>query len=122
MHESYWITNLLNHLFAGPVDALLNLVGVHPADPAAPINDTFGMEVLVALLLVVFFAIVRMSLSVENPGAMQQVAEMIHEFTGESAHQIIGHGYQRFQAFTTTVFLFVLTANMMGLIAGVIPP
>ena len=106
MHESYWITNLLNAMFAGPVDALMNLVGKPPVDPAHPINDNYALEVLIAFALIALFAIVRMRLSVENPGALQQVAEMIHEFTGDSAEQIIGHGYQRFQAFTTCVFVF----------------
>jgi F-type H+-transporting ATPase subunit a len=122
MHESFWITKLLNQIFAGPVDSLMNLVGVHPANPAAPINDTFSLEVLVALGLIVFFALVRMSLSVENPGAMQQVAEMMHEFTGSHSEQIIGHGYERFQAFVTCVFLFVVCNNLLGLIPGVVTP
>lgn len=122
MQESFWITNLLNHLFSGPVDSLLNLVGIHPANPAAPIGNTFALEVLVAFGLIVFFALVRMSLSVENPGAMQQVAEIIDEFTGSHADQIIGHGYERFQAFVTCVFLFVICNNLMGLIPGVVTP
>ena len=122
MHESYWITNLLNAIFAGPVDALLNLVGVHVADPAHPINDTFALEFLIALALIAFFAIIRVNLSVESPGALQQVAEMIHEFTGESAEQIIGHGYQRFQAFTTCVFVYIIIMNLTGLIPGIVTP
>jgi F-type H+-transporting ATPase subunit a len=122
MHESYWITNLLNALFAGPVVALMNLVGVHPADPAHPINDNFALEVLIALALIALFGIVRMKLSVENPGALQQVVEMIHEFTGDSAEQIIGHGYQRFQAFTTCVFVFIIIMNLTGLIPGIVTP
>jgi F-type H+-transporting ATPase subunit a len=122
MHDSYWITNLLNALFAGPVDALMNVVGVHPADPAHPINNDFALEILIALALIAFFAIVRMSLSVENPGSLQQVAEMIHEFSGGQADQIIGHGYQRFQAFTTCVFVYVLLLNLTGLIPGIITP
>ncbi len=122
MHDSYWITNLLNALFAGPVDALMKVVGVHPADPAHPINNDFALEVLIAFGLIAFFAIVRMSLSVENPGALQQVAEMIHEGVGGQAEQIIGHGYQRFQAFTTCVFLFIIIMNLTGLIPGIITP
>jgi F-type H+-transporting ATPase subunit a len=122
MPQSYWITNLLNALFAGPVSALLNAVGVHPADAAHPINDTFALEFLIALCLIVFFAIVRMNLSVENPGALQHVAEMINEFTGGSAEQIIGHGYERFQAFTTCVFLYIIVMNLTGLIPGVVTP
>ena len=122
MIPNFWITRLLNHLFAPAVTALMNLMGVHPADPARPINDAYALEVLVALGLVVFFLIVRFTLSVEKPNPAQQIAEMIHEFTGMNASQIIGHNYERFQAFTTCVFLFIVINNMLGLIPGVVTP
>jgi F-type H+-transporting ATPase subunit a len=122
MPPNFWITRLLNHLFAPVVAALMNMVGVHPVDPARPINDTYALEVLVAFCLVVFFLIVRFTLSVENPNVAQQIAEMIHEFTGTNASQIIGHNYERFQAFTTCVFLFIVINNLLGLIPGVVTP
>ena len=122
MVPNFWITRLLNQLFAPAVTALLNLVGLHPADPARPINDTYALEVLVAACLVVFFLIVRFTLSVEKPNPAQQIAEMIHEFTGSHAEQIIGHHYERFQAFTTCVFLFIVINNLLGLIPGVVTP
>ena len=123
MLPNFWITRLLNHLFAPAVAALMNMVGDHPADPARPINDTYALEVLVAFCLVVFFLIVRLTLSVEKPNPAQQIAEMIHEFTGSHAQQIIGgHNYERFQAFTTCVFLFIVINNLLGLIPGVVTP
>ena len=122
MPPNFWITRLLNHLFAPVVSALMNLVGVHPADPARPINDAFALEVLVALCLIAFFLIVRFRLSVEKPNPAQQIAEMIHEFTGTNASQIIGHNYERFQAFATCVFLFIVILNLLGLIPGVVTP
>ena len=122
MLPNLWITRLLNHLFAPVVVALMNMVGVHPADPARPINDAYALEVLVAFCLIVFFLIVRFTLSVEKPNPAQQLAEMIHEFTGSSASQIIGHNYERFQAFTTCVFLFIVINNLLGLIPGVVTP
>lgn len=122
MEHQFWITNILNHLFAAPVDALLNLARVHPANPDAPINNTFALEVLVAGGLILFFALVRATLSVERPNPAQQVAEMIHEFVGSNADQIIGHGYERFQAFVTCIFLFVVCNNLLGLIPGVVTP
>src|SRR5579864_7942885 len=122
MPPNFWITRLLNHLFAPAVAALMNMVGVHPADPARPINDTYALEVLVAFCLVVFFLIVRFTLSVERPNPAQQIAEMIHEFTGSHAQQIIGGHYERFQAFTTCVFLFIVINNLLGLIPGVVTP
>ena len=94
----------------------MNMVGVHPADPARPINDTFALEVLVALGLIVFFLIVRFTLSVEKPNPAQQIAEMIHEFTGSNASQIIGHDYERYQAFHHLRFSFRLINNLLGLI------
>jgi F-type H+-transporting ATPase subunit a len=115
-------TKLLNLVFAGPVDALLGAVGVHPAHPNAPINNTFALEVLVVLGFIAFFAIVRASLSVEKPGAPQQFAELIHEFIGGQASTVIGHGYERFQAFVTCIFLFVLVCNIIGLIPGIEAP
>jgi F-type H+-transporting ATPase subunit a len=122
MHGPLAVTQFLNHILAGPVDALLQLVGVHPANPAAPINDAFALELLVVLGFIAFFAIVRMTLSVEAPGTPQQLAEMVHELIGEQAETIIGHGYGRFQAFVTCVFLFILTCNLLGLIPGVKAP
>jgi F-type H+-transporting ATPase subunit a len=47
---------------------------------------------------------------------------MIHEFIGDQAEQVIGHGYQRFQAYVTCIFLFVLLNNLSGLIPGITAP
>ncbi len=55
----------------------------------------------------------------EKPNPAQQIAEMIHEFTGSQAEQVIGHGYERFQAFVTCILLFVLLNNLLGLIPGI---
>jgi F-type H+-transporting ATPase subunit a len=113
---------LLNNLFGGAVAALLQAMGIHPAHPAAPINDTFALELLVVCGLIAFFAVVRLTLTVEKPNPAQQIAEMIHEFTGGQGDQIIGHGHERFQAFVTCILLFVLLNNVLGLIPGVITP
>lgn len=122
MEAPLGITNLLNHTFAGPVDSLLKMVGVHPANPAAPIDDTFSVELLVVLGFIAFFIWVRAGLSVEKPPLQQHVAELIHEFIGGQAKAIIGHKYERFQAFVTCLFLFILTCNLLGLIPGIAPP
>jgi F-type H+-transporting ATPase subunit a len=122
MPETLAITRLLNHLFGGIVASLLQTVGVHPANPAAPIDDTFALELLVAGCLILFFLVVRFTLSVEKPNPAQQIAEMLHDFTGAQADSIIGHGYERFQAFVTCIFLFVLLNNLLGLIPFITTP
>jgi F-type H+-transporting ATPase subunit a len=121
MHESLAVTRWLNELFGGLVAAVLHSVGL-ASDPATAINDAFALELLVAAGLIAFFFVVRLSLSVERPNPAQQIAEMIHEFVGGQAEQIIGHGFERFQAFVTCVFLFVLINNLLGLIPGVVAP
>jgi F-type H+-transporting ATPase subunit a len=122
MPESLALTRLLNHMFGGAANSLLHMVGVHPANAAAPITDAYAVELLVVALLIAFFVVVRLTLSVEKPNPAQQIAEMVHEFTGSMGDQIIGHGYEKYQAYVTCIFLFVLLNNLVGLIPGVPAP
>jgi F-type H+-transporting ATPase subunit a len=109
-------TVLLNHLFAGPVTALLTAVGIHPAHPNAPIPDHVAMQVLVFAILTVFFIAVRSSLSVENPGALQHVMESVYNFMDMQSEEIIGHDNKRYLSYLITLGLFILCCNMLGLI------
>jgi F-type H+-transporting ATPase subunit a len=122
MAEPLALTRILNHAFAGPVDSLLNTVGMPPKHLDAPIGDAFALELLIAAILLAFFIVVRATLSVEKPAPVQQFAEMIHEFIGGQADQIIGHGYEQFQSFATIVFLFILSCNLIGLVPGINSP
>jgi len=54
------------------------------------------MEILVVLVLLVFFLAVRASLSVEKPGGLQHLVEATEEFIAEQAHGVMGHGYERY--------------------------
>jgi len=122
MPETLALTRLLNAIFGGPVTSLLNAIGVHPANTSAPITDAFALELLIAAVLLAFFIVVRFTLSVEKPAPPQQFAEMIHEFVGGQAEQIIGHGYERFQSLVTIVGIFILAMNLIGLIPGINSP
>jgi len=93
MPESLAWTRLLNGIFSGPLTALLASLGIAVKHPGAPITDAFALEFLIALVMLAFFLAVRLTLSVEKPAPVQQFAEMIHEFVGGQAEQIIGHGY-----------------------------
>ena len=118
MPEQLSFTVLLNHLFAAPVTRVLTALHVPPAYPAAPITNTVAMEILVTLILLVFFIAVRASIKVENPGPVQHIAEMLHGFVSSQSESIIGHGYERFVPFLTVVGIFILLANMLGLVPG----
>ena len=125
MPESFALVRLLNALFMGVEVKAFQSIGILPAEAAekaVKVNQAFGLELLVAAGLIAFFVLVRLTLSVEKPNPAQQIAEVIHEVGGGLADQIIGHGYERFQAFVTCIFLFVLINNLLGLIPGVSAP
>jgi F-type H+-transporting ATPase subunit a len=125
MPESFAFVRLLNGLFMGVEVKAFQSIGVvstEAAQNAIKVNQALALELLVTVGLIAFFAIVRMTLSVERPNPAQQIAEMIHETGGGLADQIIGHGYERFQAFVTCIFLFVLINNLLGLIPGIAAP
>jgi len=120
--EQLWFTALLNRLFGGPVLSLLLALGIHPKHSSAPISNSFAMEVLVALLLITFFTAVRLRLSVEQPGALQQAAEWIENFIGNMGHEIIGHHYKPYHAYLVTLGLFILSCNLIGIIPSLESP
>jgi F-type H+-transporting ATPase subunit a len=121
MVEQLALTHALNSVFGAPVASLLHVVGIQ-ADPQTAITNAFALELLVATLMIAFFLVVRLTLSVEKPGAVQHTAELLHEFIGGQADPILGHDTGQFQAFITCVFLFVLLNNVLGLIPGIDTP
>src|SRR5258706_3279190 len=122
MHEQLWFTALLNKFFAGPTTALLHALRIQPVDPQNPIADFVAMQILVALIMLLFFALVRSRLSPEKPGAIQHMAEMVHEFIAGQSDDIIGHHSERYVPFVLTLFLFILISNLIGLIPGFASP
>src|SRR5882672_11512991 len=116
--EQLWFTALLNRLFGGPVLSLLLAFGIHPKHEATPISNSFAMELLVVLLLTLFFIVVRMRLSVDNPGGLQHSMESIEGFIGQMGHEIIGHNYKTYQPYLVALAMFILSCNLIGLIPG----
>lgn len=116
------LTRILNEHFAAPVTAFLNALHIRSASPDAPITNAFAMELLVFALLLAYFIAVRLTLSVEKPAAVQHLAEMTNEFVTEQGESIIGHGYERFVSYLTVLVLFILLANLMGLVPGLESP
>jgi F-type H+-transporting ATPase subunit a len=117
-----FLTRLLNHWFATPLDALLARLGIHPANPAQPINNALTLELIVFTGLILFFILVRSRLSVEKPGPAQQLAEMTHEFVNNQAEQVMGHGHDPHLPVLTCLLVFILLCNCIGLFPGVDTP
>ncbi|MGA3011786.1 MAG: F0F1 ATP synthase subunit A [Terracidiphilus sp.] len=125
MPEFLSLAHLLNTLFMGVEVKAFQSIGFTPAvatEKAIGVNQAFGLELLVGFGLIAFFVILRLTLSVEKPNPAQSIAEWVHGFVGGQAEQVIGHGYERFQAFVTCIFLFVLLNNLLGVIPGISAP
>ena len=118
MQGQLWFTEILNHAFAKPVNAALQALPsiFHPANPEAPITNYVAMEVLVVVFLIVLFLLIRSRLSVDKPGPLQHLTEMLNDFINTQSEQVIGHGTERFTPFLSALFLFILLSNLIGLI------
>jgi F-type H+-transporting ATPase subunit a len=118
MPHQLWITALLNKYLAGVANAILGVFHLHSAHPQAPITNYVAMQLVVFVFLVLVFALVRTSLSVENPNPLQHVFEGIHGMVDEQSHEVIGHGHARFTNYLVTLGIFILVCNLIGLIPG----
>jgi len=118
MPEQLWFTEILNHLFAGPVTGLLRALHIEPKYPQAPITNAVAMQFLVFLFLVVLFVLVRSRLSVDKPGALQHIFEGAHGFIEGQSHEIIGHHSEGYTPFLMTLAFFILSCNLIGVVPG----
>lgn len=118
MPEQLWFTEFLNRYLHGVVTSFLEAVHIHPTYRQAPISNFVAMEILVFLVLVCFFMLVRMRLSVDRPGALQHTAEMIGEFVSGQCKDVIGQHSEEYVPYIATIGLFILTSNLIGLIPG----
>lgn len=114
-----WITQLVNHYLGGAALALLSALHIRSSNPEQPIPEHVVMGVLVLLVGTLLALWVRSRLSVEKPGASQQIAEFlltnplgfgINDVLEENA----GHYWERYVPIVGSVSIFVLLANLFG--------
>jgi len=114
-HE-LWITALFNDHLAGVGNAALSLVGMHAEHADRPWANFVTLQFVVFLLLVALFGIMKARLSLDKPGSMQHFLEVIYSFLRDQSEEIVGHhGPKHLHAFAT-IFIFVLAANMLGVL------
>lgn len=95
-----------------------------------PIPENVSTAILVALLLLVFALRVRpkladtgqAALEVEDGVTARNVAEVFVEAISGLAEGVIGHHYQRYVPLLASFFIFILVANLIGLVPGFLPP
>jgi len=114
------VTHWFNHVFGPTALRLLHALHIPPKDFERPIPEYVVMSLIVLVLCTILALLLRSRLSVERPGAMQQVAELLltnpmgfgikdllEENVGPEAH--------RFIAFTGSVSIFILFSNLLSL-------
>ncbi|MBS1840012.1 MAG: F0F1 ATP synthase subunit A [Acidobacteria bacterium] len=114
-----WITLGVNHLLGGAATKLYDLLHIHPENPALPIPQHVATGFVVLVLLTLIALILRARLSVEKPGALQQMAEglltnsqsfgikdLLVENTGRDG---VGH-----IPFVGAISVFILFSNLLG--------
>ena len=114
-HE-LWLTKLFNNYLAGIGNAALSVAG--KAAELRPWANFVTMQILVAAIIIVLFAILKPRLNPENPGRLQHTFELIHEFLSGQAEEQVGHRGHRFVAYFGTIFVFILFSNLLGIIPG----
>jgi F-type H+-transporting ATPase subunit a len=114
------ITHWFNHAFGPTALRLLHALHIQPKDFERPIPEYVVMSLIVLVLCTILALLLRPRLSVERPGAMQQVAELL--LTNPMGFGIkdlleenVGHGAERFIAFTGSVSIFILFSNLLSL-------
>ena len=121
------LTHWVNHLFAPLALRLLHTLHIQPADFERPIPEYVVMSFLVLVIGAVLALLVRSRLSVERPGALQQSAELlltnplgfgIKDLLEENT----GHYADKFIAFTGSVSIFILLANLLSIFPAFTSP
>src|SRR3989304_795852 len=116
MEHELWFTALLNRLLAGPVVSLLGLFGIHPESTSHPIPNPVAMQVLVVLILLALRGWLRGRLSVDRPGKVQQLFELVVEGLSGQSEEIIGHEGKRFVPLVFTLAVFIFLCNVLGVV------
>jgi F-type H+-transporting ATPase subunit a len=111
-----FVTQILNNNLAGLGNSLIRLVGMAPQE--RPWANYVAMQLLVALIIIVVFAILRPRLSVDSPGKLQHTFELVYEFVSGQAEENVGHDGHRYVTYFGTIFIFVLFANLIGVVPG----
>ena len=121
------ITNWFNHVFGPLALRLYHSLNIQPRDFEKPIPEHIVMSLVVLIVGMVLALLLRSRLSVDNPGAFQQTAELlltnplgfgIKDLLEENA----GHEAHKFIAFTGSVSIFILLSNLLSIVPAFTSP
>jgi len=117
--QANWLTQFVNHYLGGIALALLNALHIKTGHPEMPIPQYVVMSLVVLLIGTILALLLRPKLSVERPGAAQQIAEMIlTNPVGFGINDVLeenaGHHWQKYVPMVGSVAVFILLSNLLG--------
>jgi F-type H+-transporting ATPase subunit a len=127
VEQPIWVTVIVNRLLGKPAGALLQALHITPANPDYPISTAVSMELFVFLVAVLFFLWLKTRISVNRPGATQQVMELvltnpmgvgIRDLLRDNIH----HGGDEYLPLIGTIGIFILFCNLINVIPGLDAP
>jgi F-type H+-transporting ATPase subunit a len=122
LEHELWIVQAVNAAFGPMVRAMLHAIGIDVPDTGDVIKNYLVMSGLIVLLWTIVCLLVRRGLSVENPGKLQMLVEDGVTAVQGMLHDYVGHKGPRYLAIVMTMFVFILTGNLMGLVPGLMAP
>ena len=119
MEHVSWLTQFVNRIFGGFALSMFSALHMKPTDPENPIPEHVVMALAVLVIGTLLALWVRSRLSVERPGASQQIAELLlNNPMGFGLRDVLsqnaGHHWERYIPMVGSIALFVLLGNLFG--------
>lgn len=127
MHHEYSflfhpINALLFALLGPPSDGWRNAMGLADT-PEAWLPDHVIMAMLVVVVVAVLLIAARRGYSVDKPGSLQQVLELLLSALRNLAEDVVGHGHGKaFVPIIAGLAFFIFLSNIFGLVFFLQPP
>ncbi|MGL4325701.1 MAG: F0F1 ATP synthase subunit A [Beijerinckiaceae bacterium] len=105
---------------AGPIEQfeIKNLVPLGKIGGSDLALTNSGVYMLIALAVIIGFFLIATSKNSLVPGRLQSLAEMAYEFVANTVRSSAGNEGMRFFPLVFSLFMFVLVANLIGMIPG----
>lgn len=126
-HRVTELTQFVNHYLGWIAIALLNALHIKPSNPETPIPESTVMALLVLVVVTILALFLRSRLSVEKPGATQQVAELLLTNplgfgVKDLLEENVGHGAEKYVPFVGSISIFILFSNLLGIFPRLAAP
>ncbi len=121
LEHSLFIVDFFNKIVGKPLAFLLGLAGIEVKNPEHLIPDYIIMCLIVAAVLILFFGLASRRLNIV-PSKLQGMLELIIQTFENLLVEIIGERGKKYLPLITTIGLFILVCNLLGLVPGFMSP